>query len=92
MEISPFGSAEPESGRQNPSDHSAKIMAADLFIVCMAMVFVAGGASFAAVALAIHSHYLAAVLVAFLASIFWRAAYSNGQDAARLYADMPDED
>ncbi len=58
----------------------------------MAMVLVGTGSSFAAIALAVHGHYLAAVLVAFLASIFWRAAYSHGQEAARLYADMPDED
>ena len=63
------------------------MQANDLFMMCMAQVFAAASASFAALATAWIGHYLAALLVAFLASILWRSAYYDGRESARLFRE-----
>jgi hypothetical protein len=56
-------------------------------MLCMAQVFFATSATLASMATAWIGQYLAAMLVAFLASILWQSAYHDGRESARLYRE-----
>lgn len=57
------------------------------FLWCMALVFAGGVFTAASAVMALHSHYLAALLTGFGSSILWRAAFEEGRNASKNLSD-----